>query len=69
MNLTDYIASIPDYPKEGILFRDVTPLMADGEAFKYACEQFTEYAKERVLRLLQGLNQEVLFLVVQSLLI
>ena len=47
MNLTDYIASIPDYPKEGILFRDVTPLMADGAAFKYACEQFTEYAKEK----------------------
>ena len=54
MNLQDYIASIPDYPKEGILFRDVTPLMADGEAFKYACEQFTEYAKEKGAEVVAG---------------
>ena len=54
MNLTNYIASIPDYPKEGILFRDVTPLMADGAAFKYACEHFTEYAKEKGAEVVAG---------------
>ena len=46
MNLKDYIASIPDFPQEGILFRDITPLMADGEAFKEACDQLIEYAKK-----------------------
>ncbi len=46
MNLDDYIASIPDYPIEGVLFRDVTPLMGDGEAFHYACSKFVEFAKE-----------------------
>ena len=46
MNLKDYIADIPDFPKEGILFRDVTPLMADGEAFKEACDRMIAFAKE-----------------------
>jgi len=29
MNLKDYIRSIPDYPKKGILFRDITTLIKD----------------------------------------
>lgn len=45
MNLRDYVASVPDFPKEGILFRDVTPLMADPEAFKCACDELTEFCK------------------------
>ena len=44
MDLKNYIASIPDYPKEGILFRDITPLMADGEAFHEACRLLTDFA-------------------------
>ncbi len=46
MNLDDYIASIPDYPIEGVLFRDITPLLANGPAFKYTCDQFIEFAKK-----------------------
>ena len=46
MNLKDYIASIEDYPKKGILFRDITPLMQNGEAFKCATSQFVDFAKE-----------------------
>ena len=46
MDLKDYIASIKDFPKEGILFRDITPLMLNGEAYKYACDQMVEYAKK-----------------------
>ncbi|MBQ3295940.1 MAG: adenine phosphoribosyltransferase [Erysipelotrichaceae bacterium] len=46
MNLNDYVASIPDFPSKGILFRDITPLMADGEAFKYACDKLIEYARK-----------------------
>ena len=33
MNLKDYIRSIPDYPKKGILFRDITTLIKDEKAF------------------------------------
>ena len=46
MKLENYVASIADFPMEGILFRDITPLMADGEAFSYACDQLIEYAKK-----------------------
>ncbi len=33
MKLTDYITAIPDFPKQGILFRDMSPLLADPKAF------------------------------------
>lgn len=46
MNLKEYIADIPDFPQEGVLFRDVTPLMANGDAFKDACDQMIAYAKK-----------------------
>ncbi|MEG0077929.1 MAG: adenine phosphoribosyltransferase [Erysipelotrichaceae bacterium] len=46
MDLSKNIASIPGFPKEGIIFRDITPLMADGDAFHEACAQLIEFAKE-----------------------
>lgn len=46
MNLKDYIADIPDFPQEGVLFRDITPLMANGEAFHEACAKLIDFAKE-----------------------
>jgi adenine phosphoribosyltransferase len=36
LNLADYIRSVPDFPKPGILFRDVTPLLANPAAFRSA---------------------------------
>ncbi|EPZ52783.1 hypothetical protein N007_02325 [Alicyclobacillus acidoterrestris ATCC 49025] len=39
------IRDIPDFPKEGILFRDITPLLADGEAYRTAIRQLGEQAK------------------------
>ena len=46
MDLSKYIADVPDFPKEGILFRDITPLMDDGAAFKAGCDLLIEYAKK-----------------------
>ena len=46
MNYKDYIGDIPDFPQDGILFRDVTPLMADGDVFKKACDEIIAFAKE-----------------------
>lgn len=46
MNFKDYIATIKDFPIEGILFRDITPLMGDGEAFYEATQKIVEFAKE-----------------------
>jgi len=36
LELTDYIREIPDFPKPGILFRDITPLLAAPQAFRAA---------------------------------
>jgi len=54
MNLKDYIASVPDFPEEGVMFRDISPLMADGEAFGKAIEQIVDYAKERKAEMIVG---------------
>ncbi len=46
MNLKNYIATIKNYPIEGVNFRDITPLMQNGEAFKEACDQIKNFAIE-----------------------
>ncbi len=46
MDLKKYIASVPDWPKEGVLFRDITPLMQNGEAFRESCTLLKDYAKK-----------------------
>jgi len=42
LQLTDFIRSIPDFPKPGILFRDITPLLAAPEALRQAVARMTE---------------------------
>jgi|TARA_B110000444_G_C18574380_1_gene470964 adenine phosphoribosyltransferase len=46
MNLKNYIRSIPDYPKKGILFRDITTLIKDKEAFAESINQIVERSKK-----------------------
>ena len=46
MNLKDYIRSIPDYPKKGILFRDITTLIKDEKAFEESINQIIERSKK-----------------------
>jgi len=46
MDLKKHIRSIPDYPKKGILFRDITTLIKNAEAFKYTNDKIIEYAKK-----------------------
>lgn len=46
MDLKEYIARVDNYPTEGIIFRDITPLMADGKAFAYATQQIVDYARK-----------------------
>ena len=45
MNLKDYIRSIPDYPKKGILFRDITTLIKDADAFEECINQIIKRSK------------------------
>ena len=46
MDLKKYIRSIEDYPKKGILFRDITTLIKNPEAFKYTNDKIIEIAKK-----------------------
>ena len=45
MDLKEYIRSIPDYPKKGILFRDITTLIKDEKAFTHCINQIVEKSK------------------------
>ena len=46
MDLKDYIRSIPDYPKKGILFRDITTLIKDKDAFSETINQIVDKSKK-----------------------
>lgn len=46
MDLKKYIKDIKDFPKEGILFRDVTPLMQNKEAYHACIDALIEYGKQ-----------------------
>lgn len=46
MDLKKYIAEIQDFPIDGVLFRDITPLMNDGAAFFEATRQIQAYAEQ-----------------------
>ena len=46
MNLKDHIRSIQDYPKKGILFRDITTLIKNPDAFKFTVDKIIEISKK-----------------------
>ena len=46
MDLKKYIRSIPDYPKKGILFRDITTLIKSPQAFKYTVDKIIEISNK-----------------------
>lgn len=46
MNLLDYLPGVPDFPKPGILFRDISPLLANPAAFKEAIYQLDQLSKD-----------------------
>ena len=54
MNLKDEIASIQDFPKEGILFRDITPLLNDPKAYKQTVDTLAEFAKKAGAEVILG---------------
>jgi adenine phosphoribosyltransferase len=46
IQLANYIESVPDFPKPGILFRDISPLLASPAAFSTAIDQLASHARE-----------------------
>src|SRR4051795_5095062 len=45
MDLRDYIRDIPDFPKEGIVFKDITPLLLDPAALDFTVSSIASYAR------------------------
>jgi adenine phosphoribosyltransferase len=47
INLGDYIRDVPDFPKPGILFKDITPLLADAKAFQATIDRLADQFEGR----------------------
>ncbi|MCJ7472980.1 MAG: adenine phosphoribosyltransferase [Actinobacteria bacterium] len=54
MDLKKKIRNVPDFPKKGIVFRDITTLLSDGDAFKYSVDKMTEQYKGKEIDLIIG---------------
>ena len=54
MDLKQKIRSIPDFPKKGIVFRDITTLLGDGEAFRYSVDRMVEYCQGKKIDAVLG---------------
>jgi adenine phosphoribosyltransferase len=54
MDLKDKIRNVPDFPKKGIVFRDITTLLSDGDAFKYSVDRMTEQYKGKEIDIVMG---------------
>src|SRR5690349_14721986 len=62
MDLSRYIRDVPDFPKPGILFKDITPLLADPAAFEYAIARLAaHYAKTDIDAIAAGEARGFLF--------
>lgn len=46
INLADYIRDVPDFPKPGIVFKDITPLLADPTAFKTCISRLADHYRD-----------------------
>ncbi len=54
--LREKIRDVPDFPKPGIVFRDITPLLQDAEALRIACELLAEPFKGRGIDMVVGVE-------------
>ncbi|MBQ4820521.1 adenine phosphoribosyltransferase [Aquimarina sp. MMG016] len=48
MKINDYIRDIPDFPKPGIVFKDITPLLADSKALVYCADRLTSFCPKDI---------------------
>ncbi len=54
MKFQDYITNVPNFPIEGIQFKDITPLIGNGEAFKAAIDELAQFAIEQKANVVIG---------------
>ena len=56
MELKDYIREIPDFPRQGILFRDITPLLKEPNALRYVIDAFEQRYADRPIDVVIGIE-------------
>lgn len=54
MELKDFIRVIPDFPTEGVLFKDITPLLGDGKAYRFAIDKISENIRNKEIDIIVG---------------
>jgi adenine phosphoribosyltransferase len=54
LDLKQKIRSIPDFPKKGVMFRDITTLLKDGEAFRYSVDKMVESCRGKKIDAVLG---------------
>ncbi len=56
MNFKDYIRDVPDFPKEGIIFKDITPLWKEGKAFAASIDEIAAKYVDKQIDLVVGVD-------------
>lgn len=56
IDLKAFIRDIPDFPKKGIIFKDITPLLKDPRALADVVERMAEYGKEQGAQIVAGIE-------------
>ena len=54
MDLDSYMRHIPDFPKQGILFHDIMPMLQDAQALHYAVDRLAEFGADKQVDLILG---------------
>ncbi|MGM8212969.1 adenine phosphoribosyltransferase [Virgibacillus sp. W0430] len=54
MDFKQHIKIVQNWPKEGIQFKDITPLMNNGQAYKQAIDEIIDYAKQKEVDIIVG---------------
>lgn len=62
VDLRHFIRDVPDFPKPGILFRDITPLLSSSTAFQAAIDQFAaRYASQKIDKIVAAESRGFIF--------
>jgi adenine phosphoribosyltransferase len=56
MEIKDYIRDVPDFPRPGILFRDITPLLKNPAVFRHVIDRFAKHYSDRPIDAIMGIE-------------
>ena len=56
LDIRSYIRSVPDFPKKGIVFRDITTILKDADAFRATIDEFYEQYRDRQIDAVVGIE-------------